>query len=275
MGLTRRSLRLIMIDFHNHIIPNIDDGSSSLEMSLGMLENASKQGITDVVNTIHYQHPKLPGVDISLDNIKEKVNDIQTALNKRGISIKIHYGAEVFFLPNLLDIIHNPLTTFLHGKYMLIEFQPHQIPDIQKQELFDLKMAGITPIIAHPERYKPVQANSEILTNWLEAGCIIQVDAGSPLGHFGPASQLASEKIIKNGWCQILGSDAHNNRKRDFCLRESVDMVRNWIGNRVEPMVYDNPLKVIKGKKIDIDFDYNEHKKQGFFSRIRERIGPS
>ena len=72
MGLTRRSCRLIMIDFHNHILPNMDDGSSSLEMSLDMLEIASKQGITDVVNTIHYQHPKLEGGDISLDNIREK-----------------------------------------------------------------------------------------------------------------------------------------------------------------------------------------------------------
>ena len=52
-------------------------------------------------------------------------------------------------------------------------------------------------------------------------------------------------------------------------------MVRNWIGNRVELMVYDNPLKVIEGKPINIDFDYHEHKKQGFFSRIRERIGLS
>ena len=59
MGLTRRSSRLTMIDFHNHILPNMDDGSSSLEMSLDMLENASKQGITDVVNTVHYQHPKV------------------------------------------------------------------------------------------------------------------------------------------------------------------------------------------------------------------------
>ena len=50
-------------------------------------------------------------------------------------------------------------------------------------------------------------------------------------------------------------------------------MVRNWIGNRVEPMVYDNPLKVIEGKKIDIDFDYNEHKKQGLFIALEERLG--
>ena len=49
---------LKMIDFHNHVLPNIDDGSKSLEMSLDMLSHAFKQGITDVVNTVHYQHLK-------------------------------------------------------------------------------------------------------------------------------------------------------------------------------------------------------------------------
>ncbi|MAV89751.1 MAG: hypothetical protein CMG05_04135 [Candidatus Marinimicrobia bacterium] len=264
-----------MIDFHNHVLPNIDDGSKSMEISLDMMRYAAEQGITDVVNTVHYQHPKVETENISYRRIQKELQNLQFELNNNNIPVKLHVGAEVFFLPNLGEIRIDPLATFINGKHMLIEFQVNQIPEIQKQELFDLKMAGVTPIIAHPERYRQVQESIEFVTEWLEAGCIIQVDAGSPLGHFGSPSQLASEKIIKNGWCQILGSDAHNNRKRNFCLRESVDMVRNWIGNRVEPMVYDNPLKVIEGKKIDIDFDYNEHKKQGFFSRIRERIGLS
>tara|TARA_Y100001954_G_scaffold121076_1_gene130212 strand:- start:252 stop:1046 length:795 start_codon:yes stop_codon:yes gene_type:complete len=264
-----------LIDFHNHVLPNIDDGSKSIDMSLEMMQHAAGQGITDVVNTVHYQHPKVVTENISYQRIQNELKNFQLELDSNDISIKLHAGAEVFFLPNLCEISGDPLATFINGKYMLIEFQVHQIPEIQKQELFDLKMAGVTPIIAHPERYRQVQDSIEFVTEWLEAGCIIQVDAGSPLGHFGSASKLASEKIIKNGWCQILGSDAHNNQRRNFCLRESVDMVRNWIGNGVEPMVYDNPLNVIKGKPINIDFDYHEHKKHGFFSRIRERIGLS
>ena len=59
-----------MIDFHNHILPNIDDGSDSIETSISMLENAAKQGITDVVNTVHYQHPKVDGVDINYEIMK-------------------------------------------------------------------------------------------------------------------------------------------------------------------------------------------------------------
>ena len=59
-----------MIDFHNHILPNIDDGSKSLDMSLRMLTKAAEQGITDVVNTVHYQHPKVETEDISYKRIK-------------------------------------------------------------------------------------------------------------------------------------------------------------------------------------------------------------
>ena len=262
-----------MIDFHNHILPNVDDGSKSLEMSLSMLKKAAEQGITDVVNTVHYQHPKVETENISFNRIEKELKVIQEELNNNGIPVNLHCGAEVFFLPNLLKIKDDPLATFLHGKYMLIEFQVHQLPYIHKQELFDLKMAGVTPIIAHPERYNDVMKDISIVTEWLEAGCIIQVDAGSALGYLGSGAQKTSERIIKNGWCHILGSDSHNDRGRNFCLKEAVELVRNWIGDEVELLVNNNPEAVIKGKMIDIDFEYEPRKQSNLFSRIIDRIG--
>jgi len=262
-----------MIDLHNHILPKIDDGSLSLEMSLEMLNNASNQGITDVVNTVHYQHPKLLGINISLDKIREEVDVMQSELDNNNIPIKLHYGAEVFFLPNLLDIKDDPLATFLHGKYMLIEFQFHQIPDIQKQQLFDLKMAGVTPIIAHPERYKPVQENSDFITDWLEAGCLIQVDAGSLLGTLGRSSKIISEKIIKNGWCHILGSDSHDNSRRNFCLKDAYELAYGWIGDNADKLIKDNPKAVIEGNPITIEFEYESKKQTNFYSLLKSRIG--
>ena len=262
-----------MIDFHNHVLPNVDDGSDCLEMSLDMLSYAAEQGITDVVNTVHYQHSKVETEDISFKRIKKEVNTLQTELDNHDIPVKLHCGAEVFFLPNLLEIKDDPLVTFSHGKYMLIEFQVHQLPDIQKQKLFDLKMSGVTPVIAHPERYKTVQEDISIVTNWLEAGCIIQVDAGSPLGFLGSGAQATSERIIKNGWCQILGSDSHNNHRRNFCLLEAVETVQKWIGEGVAPLVNDNPKAVIEGKLISFEFDYVPEKTSNFFSRIKNRIG--
>ena len=263
-----------MIDFHNHILPDIDDGSKSLEISLDMLRHAESQGITEVINTVHYQHPKVEGKDISFSRVKKELDLLQEELIKSNIKIKLHCGAEVFFLPNLMQIKNDPLSTFTHGRYMLIEFQFHQLPDIHKQQFFDLKMAGVTPIIAHPERYKPVQDNISLITGWLESGCLIQIDAGSVLGMLGSKAKITSEIIIKNGWSHILGSDAHDNHNRNFCLKEGLDKVHNWIGNDAFKMVNDNPKSIINGNIIDFDFDYDTNvSKSKFYSPIKKILG--
>ena len=264
-----------MIDFHNHVLPNVDDGSKSLEISLRMLKCASEQGITDVVNTVHYQHPKVETEDISYERIKKKINLLQHELDQNDIPLKLHLGAEVFYLPNLMDIKDDPLATFDTSNYMLIEFQVHQLPETQKKQLFDLKMSGITPIIAHPERYKFVQNDISIVSEWLEAGCLIQVDAGSTLGYLGRSSKLISERIIKNGWCHILGSDSHDDKRRNFCLADSVEIVKAWVGNSVRAMVFDNPKAIIEGRKIIIDFEYEPEKTPNFFAKIKQKIGYS
>ncbi len=257
-----------MIDFHNHILPNIDDGSESLEMSLSMLEYASKQGITEVVNTVHYQHPKVMEKDISYIRIQQETQNLQMELDKNFIPIKIHIGAEVFFFPNLVKIKDNPLVTIGKGKYMLVEFHPYHLPDIHKEVFFDLKMLGVTPIIAHPERYKAVQNDVNIVLEWINAGCLIQVDAGSVLGSLGKSAQEVSEKIIKRNWCQILGSDAHDTKRRNFNLKDAFTLVKNWVGENAESLVYDNPKAVINGDAIKLDLiDDNIEKESSFWNK--------
>ena len=69
-----------MIDIHNHILPNIDDGSKSMEMSLNMLKYAYEQGVTDVVNTVHFQHPLFLNIDHSLENFERIAESLQLKL---------------------------------------------------------------------------------------------------------------------------------------------------------------------------------------------------
>ena len=90
-----------MIDFHNHILPAVDDGSKSIDVSLEMLNFAQKQGIKEVVNTVHFQHPKMGKKLITYDIIKKEIEVLQEQLSKNEINIKLHFGSEVFFLPNL------------------------------------------------------------------------------------------------------------------------------------------------------------------------------
>ena len=240
-----------MIDIHNHILPNLDDGSKSMEMSLNMLKYAYEQGVTDVVNTVHFQHPTFLNIDNSLDNIQRIAKSLQSKLDEFKIPIKIHLGSEVFYYENLLKISNEPLTTLGGRKYMLIEFSPKNIPNSQKQTLYDLKMSGITPIIAHPERYKLVQENFSIVYDWINAGCLIQIDAGSLLGLMGEKAKNSSHLIIKEKCCHILASDAHNDSNRNFCIKDAYNWVKSIIGKKnSDLLVYEHPSSIINGEDL-------------------------
>jgi protein-tyrosine phosphatase len=263
-----------MIDFHNHILPKIDDGSKSIEMTLSMLESALHQGITDIVNTVHYQHPKVEGNDISYERINFERDKLQSLLYDRKIPIKIHISSEVFYLPNLMKIIDDPITTTGNGKYILVEFLPTNIPESHKQQFFDLKMEGITPIIAHPERYLQVQDNINLVGDWLEAGCLVQVDAGSPLGLLGHKAKIASEKILYNNWAQIIGSDAHDDKNRNFCLKRSIDYICKKFGEDKYVMVKENPGKILRGEPIIVDVNYPDNLDNfSFADSLKEMVG--
>ena len=157
----------------------------------------------------------------------------------------------MFYYENLLKISNEPLTTLGGRKYMLIEFSPKNIPNSQKQTLYDLKMSGITPIIAHPERYKLVQENFSIVYDWINAGCLIQVDAGSLLGLMGEKAKNSSHLIIKEKCCHILASDAHNDSNRNFCIKDAYNWVKSIIGKKnSDLLVYEHPSSIINGEDL-------------------------
>ena len=242
-----------MIDFHNHILPNVDDGSKSLEMSLNMLREAERQGITDVINTVHFQHPKVEGMDISFERITQAIENLQKSAIENNINVKIHNGAEVFYLPNLVEISENPLTTIGNGKYMLIEFPTHILPQGFEDEFYRLQLNGITPIVAHPERYNAIQNDCTIIDSWIERGYVIQVDAGSLLGQFGKVCLETAESLLKSSSIHLIGSDAHNDSKRNFCLgnlfermitEQSIDYVK-ILQNNTKLLLDGKPLNII------------------------------
>ena len=103
-----------------------------------------------------------------------------------------------------------------------MNFIPYQLPESHENQLYKLRTSGITPIIAHPERYKFVQDDINIILRWLELGCFIMVDAGSLLNHFGKNCFLTAQIIIKNRWCHILGSDSHNDGKKKLLFKRSI-----------------------------------------------------
>ena len=256
-----------MIDFHNHILPNVDDGAKTIEESIQMLKIAQNQGITDVVSTVHFQHPKMEGMNTDFNYISNIKDNLVSRLKEYNVKIKIHIGAEVFFNFNLLDITENKLTTFGNKKYMLIEFQTYQFPKDFDKHLFELAIAGITPIIAHPERYKDVQSNVEIIEKLIGAGCLVQIDAGSLINHFGYKCMQAAQTMLKMNMVHIIGSDAHNMGRRNFCLKEAQTEASKFSNYDVSILVNDNPKRVINGEGVN-PFDIIGIKRKTFLSRF-------
>ena len=111
-------------------------------------------------------------------------------------------------------------------------------------------MKGVTPIIAHPERYKLVQNSINIVYDWINAGCIIQIDAGSVIGMLGKMAKKTSRLLIEEGCCHILSSDAHNDSNRNFCIKDSYIYAKTIIGEDADLLVFDHPKAVIKGDDL-------------------------
>ena len=112
-------------------------------------------------------------------------------------------------------------------------------------------MNGITPIIAHPERYKMVQNDLNIIFDWINAGCIIQVDSGSVLGFLGKKAKETSLAIIGENCCHVLASDAHNDTNRNFCIKESYEIAKNIIGAEdANRLVMEHPSSIIRGEDL-------------------------
>ena len=234
-----------MIDFHNHILPDVDDGPKTIEESLLMLKYAEQQGITQVINTVHFQHPKMEGKNVEYDYLMNKVNNLESLLNEKKINVKIHLASEVFYMPNLVEIASNPIATMSQGRYMLIEFKTNIFPFGYEDEFYNLQLKGITPIIAHPERYRFIQNDINILEKWKERDYMIQIDAGSLLGHFGEMTKKITLEMCKKFEIDLVGSDAHNVKKRNFCLKDAYQVLQNQIGESGVLKMKNNSKKLI------------------------------
>ena len=165
-----------MIDFHNHILPAVDDGSKTMQESISMLRVASLQGIREVVQTVHFQHPKMDGKNVDYAYLLDEMKKLQSEIDKERLNIKLHLSAEVFYLPNLTEILNNPLVTIGNGKFMLIEFKSNIFPYGYEEEFYNLQLKGVTPIIAHPERYRFIQQDTSIVQTWIDRGYVLQID---------------------------------------------------------------------------------------------------
>ena len=220
-----------MNDLHTHILPGLDDGADTVETSLAMLRQEYAQGVDTVALTPHFyrERESLPDFLQRREEAYHKLLAAIAALSEEEQSVLPHMilGAEVAWVPNLAQLSGLEQLCYQNTKYLLLELPFGAWDDMLFRQIYDLmNCRGITPIIAHIDRYWGMQKRQQLATLF-SLGVPVQLSAESLL-HFMTRSQAL--RLIKAGKVQMLISDAHNLTDRQPNIGKASDILRKKFG---------------------------------------------
>ena len=235
-----------MIDIHSHILPNMDDGASSWEISLKMCQQASEDGIKTIVATPHI----LNGVyDNRPKDIEEKVKILNQKIKEINLPLQVLPGSEVHLSADIIEKLKKQeILTLNKSNYILLEFPHTQIPLHIEEILFQIQIMGITPILSHVERNLKFQQKPSLLSQLIQKGSLAQITAASLCGFFGPIIKKFTQKLLANDLIYCIASDAHSDSKsgRNAILSKALAEASKIIGHQAAlNLVHSNPQKII------------------------------
>lgn len=213
-----------MIDIHSHVIPGIDDGAKDEEMAISMLKMAEESGTKKLVVTPHFMRGRF---DYEYNEVTEEVEKLRKLAEDNGINIEIYQGQEVYYSDRIVKYYDREIIGTINGtRYMLIELPMLEFNlDEVIDNLYELQLKGVTPIIAHPERYKPFIRKPSLINRLIKEGCLFQLNAGSITGDFGKEVKKTAETYLMNRIYNFVGSDAHREIKRSPDLTRFLNIV--------------------------------------------------
>jgi len=212
-------------DCHCHLLPEVDDGVKSFEEAVECLRLLRDSGVGAVILTPHINPDVFPDnteefLQVRFEEFVENLpEDLRChADGPDAGQMEISLGAEYMIVPDFEKRDMSSLLHFQPGK-VLIEMS-YLFPSANmEQVLFENSLAGITPVIAHPERYLYLADSLEIFERWHDMGAEYQMNILSASGAFGRQSLKILRYLHDCGWYSCIGSDAHS-----LCaLRESVE----------------------------------------------------
>ena len=260
-----------MIDIHHHLLWGMDDGASSLETSLAMAKAAAADGITHIVCTPHSNGQYFYDPPV----IDAKISELQGLLDRDSVGVKLGRGCDFHMsYENIQEAKVDPTKFSINGLgYLLVEVPDYGLPRGLTEIFYQLQLAGLTPILTHPERNPTLQADQDRIAEWLQRGVLVQVTAGSVLGRMGKRAERMAHELLENRWVHFLATDAHNTTSRAPKMREAFELVaKNYGPDYAHLLSVSNPLAVFLGKSMPPQLEplnlYDDLKEKSWWRRI-------
>jgi protein-tyrosine phosphatase len=238
-----------VIDIHHHLLWGLDDGSKSIENSIAMARIAAEDGITHVVCTPHANSQYVYDPQV----IADKIAQLQRSLEAEGIALTLGRGCDFHMTyDNIQEAKADPARYSINGKgYLLVELPDYGISQALTETFYQLQITGLTPILTHPERNATLQTDQLRMVDWMRGGLLVQVTAGSVLGHMGKQAQKVAHQLLANRWVHFLATDAHNTSSRPPRMREAYEVVAEKYGSEyAHALCVGNPLAAFQGKPL-------------------------
>ena len=235
-----------MIDIHTHILPEIDDGSKSVDQTLEMIEEAYLAGFTDIITTSHYIEDTY---DIDKDDRDLLIENIKPLIEQ---NIKLHNGAETYISPDIVELYQNgTIPTLADSDYVLFELPMNSEVIYVENIIKNLKWHGYIPIIAHPERYGSVKRNINKAIELTEMGALLQCNYGSFLGKYGDDAFETVIKLLKKDKITFLGTDTHRPQSIYTEVDKAIKVIKKYSNNEmVEKLTTINPQMILDNVSI-------------------------
>ncbi len=242
-----------MYDLHNHLLPGLDDGPQAMESTLAMARMAAQDGTRVIVATPHLKDVRERD---AYGEAQAKLQELQRLVAEEGLNLRLCMGMESLLEPDLPQRVKEGYVyTLGESRFILVELPFLLYPPFTDETLFQLQLAGYTPILAHPERHNPFQRHPELLQRLVERGVMTQITAGSLLGSFNGSAKKAAELFLQRNLVHIIASDAHSPRgHRVPTLSRGVAAAAKLVGEeKARSMVEDIPAAILAGKKVTVE----------------------
>lgn len=252
----------MIVDFHSHIIPGVDDGARDMKEALDMVRLAMESDTEKIVATPHYHMRR--GFQVSYDEIKNLVNNLRKEVNDNKIDIEIVCGQEVGYNSEILNLYNKGDIGCIEGtNYMLIEFPLGQFSTTKALDnIYELQIKDVRPIIAHPERYKRFIEDPTLVNRFIKEGYLFQLNVGSLNGDFGKEAKNLAEHYLKQGLYSTYGSDGHRYDDRNTDMTDGRKILRRKYKEFLVKM--EEETKAILENDL-ITYSGNEIKKRKLF----------